>query len=627
MSNYGYFSGGSVKEGSLVNPGLPIITAYDDSFDKSTVEEVLRAAGQGNPAAIYELGSRYRLGVDGVEENKIKAIELYKEVLKYQNHRDAFYHIGFMLSDGAYGEEQASKCVQYYEAACELQSSRAASQLAILHEYGQYVPRDLNRAIYYYDKAIEFGNGNGSERTSKAWLYEKMGKIDLARKCWEETLEYYDNEIRNGKPEDAAWCWGEKGDIYKRLGDYLMAKDSYEKAIACGQNPQAATMLGTLYEDGIPGKLEVDLSKAYYYYKLGYDTRYNDDRAVLSINMLALFLFHDKAGKGQDFRAFQLFNEIRELGSNRANIYLGYYYGMGIPGHVDVNVDYAFNLLDDVPEENIPTALYYKGVICLKTLRDEQRARTYLEAAAQRGDENAKSILNSLNSSNNNPDEIVYKSQRLLDSGDLGGAFQTIVQGYNQFPNNLSIMRQVVKINDIVLIGRAVTGKLNVRDKETCYMVLDLIKQLRANSYEVDGLQFTESNVYYCLGCIYHMENDVETALRMLSSSNVDYTPDMACEFFSIHIEDIDRFINELYIDASRLRQSLNSQNWHTKTSQALAYLALSMIYSNGAPGVASDINYAYNYIQQCNALDPNVAADQIRKYNRDYSGRIVYTP
>lgn len=610
-----------------INPNLPIIMDYDDTYDKSTIEDVIRAAGNGDPAAIYELGSRYRIGVDGVERDQIKAIELYKRVLKYQNNRDAFYHIGFMLADGVCGEEQASKCLQYYQIAFKLKSSRAASQLAILYEFGEYVPRDLNRAIYYYDKAIEFGNGNGSERTDKARVYEKLGKMDLAQKCWEEVLEYYENEIRNGKTEELAWCWGEKGNIYKHFGDYLMAKECYEKALSFGKNPRAASSLGAIYEDGIPGKLKVDLSKAYYYYKLGYDTRYGDDRDILIINMLALFLFHDKAGEGQDFRAFQLISEIHELGSNIANINLGFYYGTGIPNRVEVNTDLAFELLDDVPYEDTSTALYYKGVIWLETLRNEQEARSYLEAAAQRGSDDAKSLLKSLDGNGNSPNDFVSKSQMLLDSGDLVGAFKTIVRAYNLFPDNLTVIRQLVMLNDIVLIGRAVSGKLKADDKNSCYMVLDLIKQLKANAYKLDGLQFTESNVYYCLGCIYHKENDIETALKMLSCSNVDDTPDTAIELFDIHAKQIDRFINEVHTDALRLRQSLNSKNWHTKTSQALAYLALSIIYSNGAPGISTDINYAYDCIQKSHILDSSVAENQIRKFSRDYLGRLVYTP
>ncbi len=607
---------------NLINPSLPVVTDYDDSFNEASFEDVINAAGQGNVAAIYELGSRYRLGVDGAPKDPVKAIEYYKEVLKYQNNRAAFYHIGYLYGK-AFGEGHTSEYIPYYEAAMRLGSGTAAAQIAIEYEYGEYIPQNLNRAIEYYDKAIELGNGNGTERTGKAQVYEKLGKTDQALKCWHEAIEYYDRELQTCKPEEKSWLWREKGGIYEHLGDLIKAMQCYETALSFGSDYEAATYLGRFYEDGIPGKLDIDLKKAYYYYQLGYDTKPDDTRAVLPIKMLGRFLFYNKDGEGQDLRAFELFNEVFNQRSKDANVFLGYYYGMGIPGHVDINTELAFKLLDDTAVHDQKLALYYKGVICLKTLNDERNARKYLEAAVQRGSEDAKSLLNSLDE----PIKYVNKSKELLSSGDLSGALQAIVQAQNMSPYNLAVMRQTVELNGIILLGRAVTGKIQNSDKDLCYMVLDLIKRLRENAYETEGLSFIESNMYYCLGCIYHMENDIDTALRMLSASNVDDTPDTACEFFNIHIHYIDRFINELYIDASRLVQALNSRNWHTNGTHALAFYALSIIYVNGAPGIAQDINYAYNCIQQCNLLAPEVAAREIQKYSTDYYGRIVYNP
>lgn len=605
---------------NLINPSLPVVTDYDDSFNEASFEDVINAAGQGNVAAIYELGSRYRLGVDGAPKDPVKAIEYYKEVLKYQNNRAAFYHIGYLYGK-AFGEGHTSEYIPYYEAAMRLGSGTAAAQIAIEYEYGEYIPQDLNRAIEYYDKAIELGNGNGTERNAKARVYEKLGRKDLAQKCLYEALEYYDRELQTCKPKEKSWCWTEKGKIYEHLGDDFKAMQCYETALSYGDNHDAATSLGVFYQDGIPGKLDVDLNKAYYYYQLGYNTNSNDSRAVLSIKMLALFLFHDMAGEGQDLRAFELFKEIYERKTNEANVYLGYYYGMGIPGHVEINTELAFKLLDDVPDHNQALALYYKGAIYLKTLNDVQTARKYLEAAAQRGSADAKSLLDSFD----NPNNYVQQSQVLLSSGNLVGASKTILQGQHLFPNDIAVMRQFVRIRDIVLHGLAVTGGIQSSDKDSCYMVFDLIKKLRANAYETDGLSITESNMYYCLGCIYYKENDIDTALRMLYAANIDDTPDTACEIFHIHVHDLDRFINELYIDASRLVQALNSKNWHLEGTHAFAYYALSIIYVNGAPGIAQDINYAYNCIQQCNALAPEVAAEEIKKYSTDYYGRIVY--
>ena len=624
----------SVK--SLINPNLPMVTEYDESFDKSTIEEVAKAANQGNPVALYELGSRYRLGVDGVEKNETKAIELYKEVLKYQNNREAFYHIGYMLADGVLGEQHEKECLKYYEAACEMGSSRAATQLGILYEHGiSYIEQDLERAVDYYDKAIKFGNGNGCERTYKARLLEQLGKDDLAKKCYYETLQYYNNEIQNGKPEDVAWCHGEMGNIYRHLGENLKAKECYELALRSGENPQAATDLGTIYEDGIPGILEPDLEKALYYYQLGYDTKYDDDRAVLNIKMLALFYFQDKAGEGKDYEAFKLFKEIYDMGSNAANAYLGFYYGAGIPGYVEVNTDKAFEFLDNVESYDETLSLYYKGVIYLNELHDLESAKVFLAKAAGRGHQQAKELIEKIGGRRNplantinkvaemiqenpthdefvqlldrepDPNVMVDFTKKFMNEGNLAAAFVLITGTYHVFPKNLAVIDELVTIDDIFLYGRYITNSFTEDDRNACDMVLDHINILRSQSFgDSLGLSIVESNMHFLIGC-YYKGKDNTKALQFYSKSNIDYTPRVTVEIFSIHTMDIDRYINELYFDSLNLKKSLNSDRWHEDRFKALAYFALETIYVNGAPRVPVDLNYAYWCIDQACQLDP----------------------
>ena len=60
------------------------------------------------------------------------------------------------------------------------------------------------------------------------------------------------------------WLFGKKGDIYNILGDSLSAKNFYEKALSYGGNSEVATKLAVIYEEGIPGVLKADNTKAYY---------------------------------------------------------------------------------------------------------------------------------------------------------------------------------------------------------------------------------------------------------------------------------------------------------------------------------------------------------------------------
>ena len=358
----------------MINPNLPNVTEYNDIYDKDSLEVVYSAAKKGSAAALYELASRFRMGVDGAAVDPAQAVVLYKEVLKYQNNRDAFYHIGYLMSEGALGDEHSSECVKYYMAACDMESSKAASQLAILYETGEYVDQNFKRAIEYYDKAIKFGNGNGTEIINKAQIYEELGEYDLARQCYFDAIQYYDKEILKADRAELPWLFGQKGNIYRTLGDSLSAKKFYEKALSYGENSEVATKLATIYEDGIPGVLEVDNAKAYYYYIKGYETKEDGYSPDWCTFMLARFLFYEKAGEDKAYEAFKLLIEAHELGEKAANTFLGYYYGVGIPGRVDVNINLSFQLLDDVPEYYEAETLYFKGVIYLETLKNKETA-------------------------------------------------------------------------------------------------------------------------------------------------------------------------------------------------------------------------------------------------------------
>ena len=424
--------------GSLINPNLPTVTEYDECFDKSALSDVINAANQGNVSAIYELASRYRLGVDGADKDEDKAIKLYNDVLNYQNNSVAFFNIGVILEDGSQGDHRKRDCLKYYEAACELGSGKASSKLAGFYECGQFVEQDFERAIEYYDKAIKFGDGYGYECSSKARIYKQLGKYDLAQQAYHEALTYLDEQLKKCDPDEVSWYWGEKGYSYKSLGDQKSAKECYEKALSAGVNAEAATALGIFYADGIPDVLDIDNEKALNFLKMGYVTRPDDYRAVYNIDLLALFYFENRAGKDKDYEAFKLFSESKKLGSKDSNVYLGFYYGSGIPGHVEVNTGLAFQLLDEVPEDKKGIALYYKGIIHLHTLHNEQTAKQYLEQAVQMGSEDAKKVLSSLSQKTDNTGCHAGMNRNSLN----------YVEGKLASPNLIAFLKETHEIDD-----------------------------------------------------------------------------------------------------------------------------------------------------------------------------------
>ena len=641
----------------MIKPNLPNVTEYNDTYDKESLDVVYSAAKMASAAALYELASRFRMGVDGATMDLAQAVMLYKEVLKYQNNRDAFYYIGYLMSEGALGDEHSSECVKYYMAACDMESSKAASQLAILYETGEFVEQDFKRAIEYYDKAIRFGNGNGTEIINKAHLYEDLGEYELARQCYFDAIQYYDKEIVKADRAELPWFFGKKGDIYRTLGDSLSAKKFYEKALSYGENSEVATKLATIYEDGIPRVLEVDNAKAYYYYVKGYETKEDGHSPDWCTFMLARFLFYEKAGAGKAYEAFKLLIEAHELGEKAANAFLGYYYGVGIPGRVDVNINLSFQLLDDVPEYYEAEALYYKGIIYLETLKNKETAMKYLEDAAAKGDVDAASLLNELSNERRILSEYYYKvadvlgedpiseelknatilkpaphtvvkfAKKILNHKKLGAAFALINGGYLAFPNDSEVMDAFVCLGDMNLQYKYKSGNLSERDRNTCYLILDLIKKLRSISYrDVKGYSIAESNTYFYLGCLYKGK-DNEKALNMFSKANVRYSPRTALEVYDIHLKDKDRGVYYLYIDAEMLKRAVQSDRWNDERSKAQAYYALSEIYRGTAPRITPDMEYALHNIELACKADPenSLYAKKRKKYKRNQYGKIIF--
>ena len=641
----------------MIKPNLPNVTEYNDIYDKDSLDVVYSAAKMASAAALYELASRFRMGVDGATMDPAQAVMLYKEVLKYQNNRDAFYYIGYLMSEGALGDEHSSECVKYYMAACDMESSKAASQLAKLYETGEFVEQDFKRAIEYYDRAIRFGNGDGTEIINKAHLYEVLGEYELAQQCYFDAIQYYDKEIVKADRAELPWLFGKKGDIYNILGDSLSAKNFYEKALSYGGNSEVATKLAVFYEEGIPGVLAADNTKAYYYYVKGYETKEDGYSPGWCTFGLALFLFYKKAGEGKEYEAFKLFNEAHELGEIAANAFLGYYYGVGIPGRVDVNINLSFQLLDDVPEYYEAEALYFKGVIYLDTLKNEENAIKYLEDAAAKGDVDAPSLLNELSNERRILAEYYYKvadilgedpiseelknaailkpaphtivkyAKKIMNHKKLGAAFALINGGYLAFPDDPEVMDTFVYLGDMNLQYKYKSGNLSERDGNTCYLILDLIKKLRSISYhDVTGYSIIESNVYFSLGCLYK-DKDNDKALSMFSKANVKYSPRTALEVLNIHLEDKDRGLDYLYIDAEMLKRALLSDRWYDERSKAVAYYTLSEIYRGTAPRITPDMEYALHNIELACKADPanNLYAEKRKKYKRNQYGRIIF--
>ena len=178
-----------------------IVKEYDDKYDKASIQTVTQAA-MTDPVAMYELGSRYRMGVDGVDQDWEEALTWYRRALWHQRHIGAMYRIGFYLADDK-GPENALIAKEYYEYAYSHGDENSASQLGIWYEYGEGpVEQDFNKALKLYHFAKDHGHGYADANLGR--IYQKMDKYDLA--------ETYLRSYLNKNKEDS--------EAYLAMGDF-----------------------------------------------------------------------------------------------------------------------------------------------------------------------------------------------------------------------------------------------------------------------------------------------------------------------------------------------------------------------------------------------------------------------
>ena len=604
----------SIFDIDLVHPDLKIVQEYNDKYDKTPINEVFYQASRKDYNAIYEIASRYRVGADGLDKDQKKAIGFYKEVLKYVNHISAFYHIGYLLLDGVCGNDKLTEGIPYLLAAYKLGDPDAALQLGIQYQYGEVINTDLDKALEYFYFALYHGR------------------------------------------EDA---WYFIGEFYYSQKDFIKAKDCFEKAVLIDNVAEdSALRLGYMFEFGVK-KIDIDLQKALKYYQIAYNKRDKNNPESKAAFMLACFLFYEKSGKKEDIRAFNLFKEDSNKGFVRSNLFLGYYYGMGILNYIEPNSELAFLYLSNVLEYQKATSLYYQGLIFYSLLHEKETAKLYLSNAASLGETHAQILLERIKKKDNpfvpilleaakmlgqcrlseelkqqadkevNANTVIKYTEAVLSEGKLGIAYTMIVGAYRINSDDLSIINELVKIIDIYLYGRYLTNKINETDKENCLLILKHINTLRRCSFaDSESLSIIESNMYFNIG-YYYQDKDSQQALEYFSKANVDLTPLTAIEVFSTHSLHWEQYMNEIYIDVERLKRSLKSTRWHENKRKALAYYALEVIYVNGAPKVPKDYSIAYKYIEQACYLDPDnrVFADEIRRFKRKFWGGISYDP
>ncbi len=280
---------------------LPIVSEYDDKYDKESIENVLKFCEEDDPVALFELGSRYRVG-EGVEINLDKTLELYERVIKQQKHLAALYWLGRINSES--DDEQKKKIGRgYLEIGSALGDGDCTEWLADLYRYGDEVDRDDSRAIDLYTKAIEQGNKNAYVRRGEMYINDD----EMAEQGMKDFLSAYSESASDYTHACAAYRIGEayheghgvEKDNNKAV-EYLKEAADYGIVDACG-------MLGFIIGNGLG--VEKDVEKAFEYFEM-----MGEDEEAQIHNLKGRILYAD----GREEEAVDELQKAVDLGNEAA---------------------------------------------------------------------------------------------------------------------------------------------------------------------------------------------------------------------------------------------------------------------------------------------------------------------
>lgn len=126
-----------------------------------------KAAGEGNPTALFDLGNRYYYG-NGVNQDYVQAKEWYLKA-SAKGHAQAKKKIGDFYYYGIGESQDYQKAMEWYEKASTLGENDALEMLAVGYSNGDGVRQDYQRAFALREKAAK--KGNRTAMANLGWHY------------------------------------------------------------------------------------------------------------------------------------------------------------------------------------------------------------------------------------------------------------------------------------------------------------------------------------------------------------------------------------------------------------------------------------------------------------------------
>jgi len=269
------------------NPHIPLFRGsksyYDDSdeddIDSDSDEDDLVSGKSAEE--YYTLGVNYENGENGVDKDFHKA-RYYFEKASELGHAAASCEAGLLYS----GEQDWNKVKTYLLKAIEQDSkySEAYLRLGILYKNGVLHDKDgdNNKALYYFEKAIELGNARAACEASSLYT----DGLEGFEKDFEKAKSYYLKAIElDSKYSYAYYCLGCMYDHWDGMTkDINKTLYYFEKASELGY-ASASRELGLLYMLGFKG-IKKDYKKAEKYLLKSIEQHLKDSETYYRLGLI-----------------------------------------------------------------------------------------------------------------------------------------------------------------------------------------------------------------------------------------------------------------------------------------------------------------------------------------------------
>lgn len=326
----------------------------------------------------YLLGTIYREGYGHVWADEKKAISYFQ---KGYEMGDAL--CGVSLIAGTEGKEMWDLINTAFSKALE---QAVAGDVLAMDEVGRF----------YCGDSVIYKPEEGMKWLTKAAFYEYWrGLYDLGKQ--------YEEDFRFGDEKKAQTCYEKAAgfrDKYSayEVGQYKLDQAETEEEVAEAAkwlrdamdygSGEAATLLGTVYENGADGIIETDMNKARECFEKGMELGDGESASELA------FYYHKGLGVPQDKeKAKALYEKAISLGDENSIMTLGLLY-------LDEKEEAkAFPYILKTAEMGLPEAQYLVGSMYLYgkgVEANREEALQWLQDASDAGDEDAWDLLNEI---------------------------------------------------------------------------------------------------------------------------------------------------------------------------------------------------------------------------------------